>query len=207
MQSPASHQPYEHDSRRHYPAAPMHDDCQGRRPSEHRAHTTHSAGRATLVVAISALALATSGCTRNPAPSVEEALLGTWELSIVSDENPVPENKPISLEILLEEGWFFGGELTTDCGLDGLFGDWSGDWREVEVTVGRSPKGEVSGSISTNCITSVHPVSGYHIQAHFFGGRMVGKITHQVDRGNKSLGPMYAALDVLLFVGRKRPAG
>ena len=206
MHTPAPHQPYEHDSRRPNPDVYMRDDRR-RRPSEHRGHATHAAGRAALIVAISALALATGGCTRNPAPSVEEALLGTWELSIVSDENPVPEKQPISLQILLEDGWFFGGELTTDCGLDGLFGDWSGDWREVEVTVGRSPKGEVSGSLSTNCITSVHPISGHHIQAYFGDGRMVGKITHQVNRGSKSVGPIYAALDVLLFVGRKRPPG
>ena len=186
--------------------APNLDERRHPRPSEHGAHTTLRAGRAALFVVISALALATGGCTRNPAPSVEEALLGTWELSIVSDNSTIGK-KPISLQILLEDGWFFGSELSTDCGLDGLFGDWSGDWREVEVTVGQSPKGEVSGSLSTNCITSVHPISGHHILAYFGDGQMVGKITHQVNRGNKSIGPIYAVLDVFLFVGRKKPPG
>ena len=165
------------------------------------------ATRVALTAMMSLMLLATWGCTENPAQSVKDALLGTWELSIVS-ETPMHETKPARLEILLEEGWFFDAELTTDCGLDGLFGDWSGDWREVEVTLGRSPnKGAVSGSLQTNCIVSVQPMSGYLIEAFFGNGQMVGKISHQVNRGNKWVGPIYAATGVYLFVGRKRTSG
>ena len=161
--------------------------------------------RAALAAMMSMMPLA--GCTESPAQSVKDALLGTWELSIVS-ETPMPESKPIRLQILLEEGWFFDAELTTNCGLDGLLGDWSGDWREVEVTLGRSPsKGPVSGSLQTNCIMSVQPMSGYLIEAFFGDGQMVGKISHQVNRGSKSGGAIFLATQVLLFVGRKRMPG
>ena len=163
--------------------------------------------RAALAAMMSMMLLATWGCTESPAQSVKDALLGTWELSIVP-ETPMLESKPIRLEILQEEGWFFDAELTTNCGLDGLFGDWSGDWREVEVTLGRSPnKGAVSGSLHTNCIMSVQPMSGYLIEAFFGDGQMVGKISHQVNRGSKWVGPIYVATEVFLFVGRKRMPG
>ena len=164
------------------------------------------AGSTTLVVVMAMTLFATGGCTESPSKSIKDALLGTWELSIVS-ENSMPEGKPVSFEILLEEGWFFDAELTTNCGLDGLFGSWSGDWREVEVTLGRSPKGAVSGSLRTNCITSVQPLSGHQMEALFGDGRMVGKITHQINRGSKWIGPIIVATEVFLFVGRKSPPG
>ena len=157
------------------------------------------------VTLMSMMLLATWGCTENPAESVENVLLGTWELSIVS-ESPMPEDKPMTLEIRLQDGGFFDAELITNCGLGGLFGfsSWSDDWREIKVTLGRSPRGATSGSLSTNCIKTVQPMSGYHIEALFGDEQMVGRITHQVNRGTKWVGPIYVATELFLFVGRKR---
>ena len=51
-------------------------------------------------------------------------------------------------------------------------------------------------------------LSGYHIEALFGDGHMVGKIPHQVSRsGYQWTGPIYVATEVFLFVGRKRPPG
>ena len=159
-----------------------------------------------LAASISAIFLATWGCTESRDP-VEEALIGIWDLHVVSDDS-VTDRKPVSLSILREDGWFdglFELELTTDCGKDGLFGSWSGDWREVEVTLGRSPRNSVSGSLVTKCVLSVQPMSGYLLEAYFRDDWMVGKLTHQINRGGKWTGPMYAATAVSLFVGQKRP--
>ena len=91
--------------------------------------------------------------------------------------------------------------------MDGPFGDWSGNWREVEVEWDKSqwdraPKGSVSGAVMFKCITDAFPFSGYLIRGLFYDDLMVGKITYQVDRGNKAVGPVHEATHVVLFVAR-----
>lgn len=127
----------------------------------------------------------------------EASLEGLWKLDFVQSD------REIDLVISREEGWF-DSHLETDCGMDGPFGDWSGDWREVEVDLARSPSGTVSGSIVATCIVGIFPARGYLIEAMFFSDSMVGRMTAQVDRGNKNIGPVHVVTDVHLFVAAKR---
>ena len=124
-------------------------------------------------------------------------MTGVWKV------DGVDSDWMMDLVVSTDEGWF-GSQLATDCGMDGPFGDWSGDWHEVEVKLARSPKGTVSGSVVTNCIGGIFPVRGYLIEAMFFDNWMVGRMTAQVDRGNKLVGPVHMATAVHLFVAMKQ---
>ena len=199
------HQPHESDLRQYHPDLDVRADRPQRRRPEHRVRTMTPAKRAGLAAVMSTVLLATSGCSESPAEAARQALLGTWELSLVS-ETSMPGDRPLTLEILPKDGWLFdGSDLTTDCGHTGPLGGLLGDWREVVVTLDRAPKGTISGSLVTKCITTVQPMSGMLIEAFFGGdGQLVGKLTYQVDRGNSKVGPMYVATKVLLFVARKR---
>ena len=145
--------------------------------------------------------LTATGCSDTQDKAIA-ALQGTWIFELLKSRSHHTSDKTFELKILLDEGWF-GSDLTTDCGIDGPFGDWSGDWREVEVEWHRAPKGSVSGGFTIKCITDVFPVSGYLIRGLFYGDLMVGKITHQVDRGNKNIGPIHEATHIVLFIARR----
>ena len=154
---------------------------------------------------LSMMALATGGCGDTSDP-VRDALMGTWELHIVS-ETSAPAGEPIKLKIVADDGWF-DDDLSTSCGRDGVLGSFSGDWREIDVELDRYPKGAAAaGSISARCITTVQPMGGFRIQAFFGEDKLVGKLTHQINRGGNGIWipPAFVATKVHLFVGHRGP--
>ncbi len=155
-----------------------------------------------LTTMVPAVLLSAAGCS-DGRDSIEEALVGVWSLRFLSaDGSPDERGERFRLAITRQGGWFDSG-LTTDCGMDGPFGSWSGNWREVEVKAGRAPEGSASGSLVAKCILSAWPMSGHLIEALFDGDRMVGKVVHQTNRGNKVVGPVWVPTNLGLFVGHR----
>ena len=151
------------------------------------------AARAALIAVCT---LAVAGCGEGDA-TIEDVLAGTWELTLLSGKRP---GKTMKLVIEPKQGWFGSSSLIANCGRAGFIP--FKDMREVDVEIHRSPRNAPTGILSTNCLRSLLPGSGFYIDALFDGrNRMAGRLTFQRDDGNKIIGPTWVITSVILFHG------
>ena len=150
--------------------------------------------RATHAALIAVCTVAVAGCGEGDA-TIENVLAGTWKLTLLSG------GKPDTMNLVIQpKRGLFGSSLVANCGRAGVLP--FTDMREVDVEIDRSPRNAPTGTLSTNCIRSLYPGSGFYIDALFDGrNRMAGRLTFQRNHGNKAIGPAWVVSAVVLFHG------
>lgn len=136
-----------------------------------------------------------AGCADSP----PEDLAGTWQFRSADWRTDPGE----TFEIVFEhddDDWF-GAELRTNCGLDGILTDWT----DIEVEVASSQSQNV-GSLSFTCVHGVHAFGGHdasYFAANFVDDVMLAKRTYSEIRGNKQTGYYPSHRCASLFVAIK----
>ncbi len=158
-----------------------------------------------LVAGAMGLCLAAGGCSDKP--PLQDSLVGTWRFELLN--HPYAE-ETFDIEIVADaDDWFGSRNLTTNCGMDGLFGDWSGDWRDVDLEVDEHGGLDTpAGTLFFICIVDVFPVVGVSSVGFSFSGKFIddiytGRVDHKVIGGGKHTGPIPYTVWASLFVARR----